>query len=276
MFIAHNPFVVVRGGAGVAVPACFHLADDVFPRVRAEAARRLIADGWSQSRAAQALGVSQAMVSKYLGREAVASDALVERLVADLVQELHAPTPAAISPWCTTLTARQERPGADEALSDLLAAERRLLAEPPMAVMPEVGLNIARCTRQAATADDVLAYPARIVAAADRLVRPVAPEFGASRHLAACLLALRGRDPDVHAIANIRGGPAIRKAAGATVELRGRGDRERLYARAVHETPARLVHDPGAVGYEPCLYVAGPTASAVVDRILDICQKVRT
>jgi predicted fused transcriptional regulator/phosphomethylpyrimidine kinase len=36
----------------------------------------------------------------------------------------------------------------------------------------------------------------------------------------------------------------------------------------------RLFHDPGAVGLEPCLYVAGPDARSVARLILALNAKV--
>ncbi len=251
------------------LPACFHLAEDVFPRVRAEAARHLVAAGWSQTRTAEAIGVSQAMVSRY-AQQARADDALVLRLARDLVATLLG-EPMLDSHWCATLA--PARPKGDIALTDLLDAESRLIAATPMAIMPQVGLNIARATDGAQGIGDVLAYPARIVAADKRLLRPAAPAWGASRHLATCLLALRQHDASLHAIANIRGGATIAAAAGATVTLAGEGDREALFLAQAHHAP-RIVHDPGAIGYEPCLYIAGPDAQSVVDTILSIAAKV--
>ncbi len=260
------------GRPHVAIPACFHLADDVFPRVRAVAAKRLVAQGWSQSKTADALGVSQAMVSKYAARDDDEQDPLVMRLVHELIHDLGAPATGP-SAWCHTLSQR-DRPGLDDAVADMLAAEQRLLAASPLHVVPEVGLNVARALDGAASAAEVLAYPARIVAAGDRLVRPMPPELGASNHLSACLFALRSQDDSVHAIANIRGGDAIARIARPDATLHGDGDRVALFAHAIAGRAARIVHDPGAVGVEPCLYIAGATASDVVDQILAINNKV--
>lgn len=253
----------------MALPACFHLAEDVFPRVRADAARRLVAAGWSQTRAADAIGVSQAMVSRY-AQQGAEQDPLVLRLSQDLVASV-AGEAMPDSRWCAALA--PTRTHGDVAMSDLLSAEARLLAAAPVAIMPQVGLNIARASAAAKDIADVLAYPARIVAADTRLLRPAAPTWGASRHLATCLLALRQYDASLHAIANIRGGPAIAAAAGAHITLAGEGDREALFLAEAPHAP-RIVHDPGAIGYEPCLYIAGTDAQAVVDTILSIAAKV--
>ncbi len=242
------------------LPACFHLADTVFPAVRAEAARRLTEQGWTQSRIAERLQVSQAMVSKYLRAE-VSQDPLVLRLADDLVHESD-------ESWCAVLA--ETDGGRDAALADLLEAERRLLAASPLDIMPQVGLNLARALPDATGPAQVLAYPARIVADGHRFLRPAPPRAGASTHLAACLLAWQEHRPEVHAIANIRGGPNMRGRASEAIEIDGDGDRAALIR--THQ-PSRILHDMGAVGIEPCLYIAGATATEVVDRILQIAQE---
>jgi predicted fused transcriptional regulator/phosphomethylpyrimidine kinase len=260
----------------VAVPACLRLADEVFPRVRALAARRLVALGWSQARAGDALGLSQAMVSRHLAAPAP-SDPVAARLADDLVEALLRPAPAqGPSDWCGTLTIGQERPGGGEALKDLLAAERLLRDANPVQVMPQVGLNLARALTEAASPDDVLAFPGRLVEAGGRIVSPAAPAFGGSGHLARVLLArrqARGPRADDLALANVRGGADVLAAARrlgwapATVS-RGRSAGEEPVLKAARASPAVALHDPGAVGLEPCLYVAGRTASEVAERIL--------
>ena len=188
------------------LPACLRLADDVFPRVRAHAARRLVAAGWSQARAGAALGLSQAMVSKHLSSPP-ASDALVERLADELARESLQPTAQHdVSPWCETLTQVHGRPEASAALQDFLAAEQAMLAAPPLRLVPQVGLNLALALPGAQGPDDVLAFPGRLVEAGGRLVRPAPPALGGSGHLARVLLALQARAPLVGALANVRGG----------------------------------------------------------------------
>lgn len=264
----------------VPVPACFHLADKVFPRVRAEAARRLVHAGWSQTPIAKALGVSQAMVSKYAARGEAETDPLVLRLVDELLQELESPPADGPSPWCHTLHVAPGRRGGDEALQDLLAAERRLLSDPPRAVVPQIGLNLARALPDATGPEDVLSFPGRIVAAGGALLSPAPPEFGASQHLAGCLLALRRHDPTVLALGSIRGGPAVCKAAGregGVAEMSApEQDRALAFAAALKASTGvpPFVHDPGAFGIEPCLYVAGRDAAEVAERILQIQRRL--
>jgi predicted fused transcriptional regulator/phosphomethylpyrimidine kinase len=262
----------------VAVPACLRLADEIFPRVRAACARRLVADeGWSQARAAQFLGISQAMVSKHVASRPPRPDAIVDRLADDLIAEALTPQAAAgASSWCATLSIEEERPGGRAALQDLLAAERTLRSRGPLKLMPQIGLNIARAIPGAEAAHDVLAFPGRLVAAGDRMVAPAPPAFGGSQHLARCLLTLRKRDPSLLAIANVRGGPdavrALRAIGSRPATLAGAGAPDARFERAARQgaRPATLLHDPGAVGIEPCLYIAASDAQGVAARILEL------
>lgn len=261
----------------MAIPACLRLADEVFPKVRAAAARRLVADGWSQGRAAQAVGLSQAMVSRHVAAAAPA-DPLVEALAQSLVDEARNPVPATgPSAWCATLSVGQERPGGDAAIADLLAAERALRQANPVAVIPQVGLNLARAIPTATKPDEVLAFPGRLVEAGGRLVSPAPPSFGGSGHLARCLLHLRQRDPALLALANVRGGrevaAATRKLGWNVATVEGNSSdaeaRFRRAADAARKAPD-AIHDPGAVGLEPCLYLPGRDAQAVAARVLQL------
>lgn len=267
------------------LPACLRLADDVFPRVRAHTARRLVDAGWSQVRAGAAVGLSQAMVSKHLSNPP-STDPLVERLSDELARDLLSPsapeTGNAASPWCGTLTQAQTHPHAELALADVLAAERLLLAAPPMRVMPQVGLNLALALPGAKGPDDVLAFPGRLVEASGRLVRPAPPAFGGSGHLARVLLAMRERTPQVGALANVRGGNGIvakARALGWGVQAVARPTSApdeatllRALAAAKGSKTVDAVHDPGAVGLEACLYITGPDAQAVARKILLLDQ----
>lgn len=264
------------------LPACLRLAGDVFPRVRAHAARRLVAAGWSQARAGQAVGLSQAMVSKHLASPP-ASDALVERLADELAREALQPTAQHdVSPWCATLTQAHGRPDAEAALQDFLAAERAMLAQPPLRVVPQVGLNLALALPGATGPGDVLAFPGRLVEAGGRLVRPAPPAFGGSGHLARVLLTMTARAPrsPVAALANVRGGTDVVAKArrlGWAVQAVARdadstGEDVLLATIAAGRKAVDAVHDPGAVGLEACLYVAGPDAQAVAKKILALDQ----
>lgn len=264
------------------LPACLRLADDIFPRVRAHAARRLVDAGWSQTRIGQTLGLSQAMISKHLASPP-ASDPLVERLADELAQEALQPKPfAGESPWCGTLTQTQQSSHHEVALQDILAAERLLASRPPLAVLPQVGLNLAVAIPTATDPSGIIAFPGRLIEAGGRLLRPAPPMFGGSGHLARVLLALRQRH-GYAAIANVRGGSQVMAAArrlGWTVQLLERASTSTseaplLAAIAAGRKPLNALHDPGAVGLEACLYIAGPDAQAVAQQILALQEELQ-
>jgi predicted fused transcriptional regulator/phosphomethylpyrimidine kinase len=255
----------------VSVPACLRLADDIFPLARALAARRLVEAGWSQTRTAKALGVSQAMVSKHLAARPP-RDVMAIRLADDLVVELLHPKPAiGQSVWCATLSMVTDKSGSQEAVTDLLAAEALLMRSPPLQLMPQVGLNIARALPAAKNAGDILAFPGRLVEAGGRILRPAPPTFGGSSHLAQLLL-LR---PGSLAVANVRGGlQAMRAAHALGLDVRdvarpGGDASDAPIHKALATLPDQAVlSDLGAVGLEPCLYVFGPDATHVARIIL--------
>src|ERR1041385_266049 len=82
-----------RAAPGLPGPACPQLADAVSPRVRALAPRQLVAAGWSQAKAGEALRLSQGMVSRHLSGPAP-KDPVAQRLADDLVAALLNPPPA--------------------------------------------------------------------------------------------------------------------------------------------------------------------------------------
>ena len=260
------------------LPPCLRLSDQVFPRVRAIAAHRLAREGWTQARIAAGLGITQGMVSRQLAGPAPARDPLAHRLADELVQELAGPGSArGASPWCLTLS-EASRPGDEAALADLLGAVQSLLAAHPLAVVPEIGLNLARATPGSADPASVLSLPGRIVRAGDRLALPAPPGWGASRHLAGALLAIRQFRPEVFALASLRGGRPVLQAARrlgwqvAEVTRRGRPDpSEAPLVRAARRHPdADAWHDAGAVGLEACLYLPATDCAAAARRILEL------
>jgi predicted fused transcriptional regulator/phosphomethylpyrimidine kinase len=77
----------------------------------------------------------------------------------------------------------------------------------------------------------------------------------------------------------VRGGPAtvqaLRKSRLGWVEVarRAADEGEAAFARAAAKDPtAILFHDAGAVGIEPCLYVAGADARTAARRILQVAR----
>ncbi|MBI2076962.1 MAG: hypothetical protein HYT80_01130 [Euryarchaeota archaeon] len=286
-----------------AAPACFNAISRAMPLLRAETARRLVREGLHQERIAEHLGVSQAMVSKYLRRpprgETVLSPKMVEELVdasvrVALAEESRGRVPA----WCPLCTSlcdaglscslkrasglteclRQDEPRAqnraEAVLASLAEAEQRIRRMPFRHLMPEVRANLAMALPDARDSRDVAAFPGRFVQIRHEVKAASPPELGSSSHLAQVLLKIRRHQPEQAAILNTRFGDDVRRAARAAglrlqVLKRTRAD---LSVRVPKAPPADAVVDPGAFGIEPALYVLGQTAIDVVGkagRILD-------
>lgn len=247
------------------LPACFLLAERVFPLVRALAAHDLRARGWRQSTIADAIGLSQAQVSKMLAKPRP-TDVLARQLAEDWLLELTGSV-ASSRPWCELLQ-DQEDADKQDALRSILSLESMVLDANLVDLVPLVGLNLAVAIPGARGAQDVLAYPARFVAAGTQVVRPVAPAWGASRHLAAILLKRQAR-----AAANLRASEQTLQAAKRIASVQGlraggeEGDAVDLLA-AEPTRDVQFLHDPGAHGLEPALYVLTTSADDLGQTLL--------
>lgn len=209
------------------------------------------------------------MVSKYLTRPGD-DDVVVHRLAQDVMRHASGnPTPDV---GCTTLQTLHDDAGTD-AMNDLLLAERRLLAAPPLQILPQIGMNLARAVGNATTPAQILAYPARMIRDGEQLLAPRAPVLGGSHHLATCLLALRAVQPDIQAMANVFGAPHIRDAAvglGWQIQTLPPGPDVDARFMAAVDNRTKVYHDPGALGIEPCLYLAGTSAQDVAHHMLQL------
>jgi XRE family transcriptional regulator, thiamine biosynthesis regulator len=280
-----------------AAPSCFNALTRLVPVVRAETARRLVKAGLQQERVAEHLGVSQAMVSKYLKRVPSLDGVGTNRLVAELADQsvqraLADEEKGSIPAWCPvcdSLSARgfscalqalpklhecvrQDRartPDDGARVLDNLAAAAQIVHEMPLArLVPEVRSNLAMARPDAASLRDVAAFPGRLIEIRGEIREIAPPEFGASTHLADLLLRIRRSQKDVAAILNLRYGDDVRHALKAS----------KLKARILRRTPRELVAavpaepaldaaiDAGAFGIEPALYLLGASATDVIQK----------
>jgi predicted fused transcriptional regulator/phosphomethylpyrimidine kinase/predicted transcriptional regulator len=202
------------------------------PTFRSMLAEALRERGLTQQEVAEALGVSQSAVSKYVHgdvarREAVAAHRRVAALVEEiadglasgelsragalveaevlirqleddgLVARLHEAEMPAFAEYEGPI---RDPEGDVRTAEQVLASVRRgvrLLENAPgfAAAIPAVGSNCCECVPDAATIEDVAGVPGRIVDVKGRATVPGDPEFGASAHVARVLLAARqGRE----------------------------------------------------------------------------------
>ena len=146
-------------------------------------------------------------------------------------------------------------------LESLQTAASRLQREDVCPLVPEVMSNLGYAAPYAGDAGDVAAFPGRLLASPQGLLIPLPPAFGASRELAAVILAVTGVHPHLGAAMNIKEVPGLAETA-ALLSLRAAGD-----LKAGEPPPDLLRHQAGE-GREPRSYVLGPDPQTVVEKVL--------
>lgn len=286
------------GGLG-----CFNLQERLLPYLRAQTARRLADRGLRQTRIAEHLGVSQAMVSKYLRSSvrppAPASAAALEGLLDDAVGAvLEEESKGRVSAWCPLCPrlgsaaamaegrAGLERclrgddaPASDDSrfvLDNLREAAARIRGRGFARLAPEVNINLAMALADARDARGVAAFPGRLVEIRGDVRAVAEPQFGASKHLSSVLLRVRRTRPSVRAVVCLRDDEAVRralKALGLRVRVLARQRRELVVALPRGDESDALL-DPGAFGIEPITYLLGESAVAVVERAERLARRL--
>ncbi|RLE97090.1 MAG: bifunctional hydroxymethylpyrimidine kinase/phosphomethylpyrimidine kinase [Thermoprotei archaeon] len=158
-------------------------------------------------------------------------------------------------------------------------------------LVPEVGTNIAMALPYADNLNDVAAIPGRIRKAGNKVTATLAPEFGASSHLARYILTIVKHDPRKRAAVNIRFNKKFIEAArelGLTVSFYDRR-KEPPEVKAVEgatipwgvseaiknaggRVPDVIYHE-GDWGKEPMIVVLGETAVDCIKLALKIAEK---
>jgi predicted fused transcriptional regulator/phosphomethylpyrimidine kinase/predicted transcriptional regulator len=219
------------------------MVDAFLPSIRQLVARDLEREGFSQSKIASMLGITQASVSLYLssstekayfllsslsvGREE--SDRYASLLTEDVKRSPSYAVATLGSVWANLLghgaickAHRRLYPSLaecdyclrefggrslerSEAVAHVAEAVRVVESAPGfVSVMPEVSVNIAYLPVESEDASDVIAVPGRIVKVRGSAKAMLPPEFGASGHMARILLLVRKRLPEVRAVINLR------------------------------------------------------------------------
>lgn len=219
------------------------MVEEFLPSVRLLVARELRRQGFSQSRIASVLGVTQASVSLYLssspGKAYSSMGALhisreeADRYAALLADDAKRSAAYAVetlgSIWLSILgrglacdAHRRSYPSLEncdvcmraygnhsdkggDALSEVAQAVKAIESSAAFVrVMPEVSVNLACVSGDSGLPEDVVAIPGRIVKVRDSAKATRQPEFGASGHMANMLLLVRTRRKDYRAAINLR------------------------------------------------------------------------
>ncbi|EHR77631.1 phosphomethylpyrimidine kinase [Thermococcus litoralis DSM 5473] len=215
---------------------CEFWAEEVMPNLRANVARILYSKGLTQAKIAEHLGITQAMVSKYLtgkyrrlngelGKEVekVAQEvvglilygAKKEDLVRFLNRKFFEMFRSGIlcrgyldyigssdESLCREIFT--EEPSRTQILEELsLALSELLRDEKFLELIPEVRSNFAYSLPKPKEKNDVAAIPGRITVVKGKAYA-LPPEFGVSEHMAEVLIGLSEIFPEVRSVLNIR------------------------------------------------------------------------
>ena len=177
-------------------------------------------------------------------------------------------------------------------LDQLASAARRLENAHAGDLVPEVQCNLGMGLSRASSADDVAAFPGRLIRLR-RDVRSVAPpEFGASSHVARIILTAMRKDPDKRSVMNIRYDDSILGACrglGLSVAAFDRHEEplesktregstlEWGTARVIeeHGFVPDIVYDLGDEGKEPMIRVIASDPERVTDIALAVLERSR-
>lgn len=179
-----------------------------------------------------------------------------------------------------------------QVLQQLAAAAQQLQAGSIEALIPEVQSNLGYATSYAEGPQDVAAFPGRLLKGPQGLIIPSAPEFGASRHIAAVILTALRTHPSLRAAMNIRFFETVEQIAPLLHFRMASFDRGQeppdikakegsTLAWGVAsvlkpgEPPPDLIYDRGEWGKEPMIRVLGPDPLSVAEKVLALNQAVR-
>jgi predicted fused transcriptional regulator/phosphomethylpyrimidine kinase/predicted transcriptional regulator len=195
---------------------------------------------------------------------------------------------------CSRLFAEETEPISERinVLNNLRSAILKLTESKEfIKLVPEVRTNLVMATSTATTEDEVAGIPGRITVVRERVKSLSAePEFGASFHLAAVLIAVMQRDRQKRGAINIKFNEQIEKAMhdlGMDVHKFNRAnlpskanEKQLAVPWAVNKAadelgriPDTLV-DEGGYGVEPATYIFGSSATDVAEKAIKIANNL--
>ncbi|ASJ06022.1 thiamine-phosphate synthase family protein [Thermococcus pacificus] len=290
-----------------------YIAEELMPYLRAQVSKKLYMEGMTQSQIAEYLGITQAMVSKYLSGkykrppEEVARklDSIADEVVRvilfggsraevvvittrrlfDLFQSgflcrFYSAYSGVSEELCRSMFSVQRDRGEVLEVLNLALAELAKLEGFP-SLIPEVRSNFAYALPSPRGPEDVAAVPGRITTARGRIFA-LPPEFGASRFTAGVLVELGKLAPGIRSVLNIRYGDDVEEAmemAGfraARVKTGGLSEKEAVksIAEVFESETYDAVVDEGGPGVEPVVYIFGEDPFEVVDKVKKLVESL--
>ncbi|MDG6225919.1 MAG: thiamine-phosphate synthase family protein [Candidatus Thermoplasmatota archaeon] len=288
-------------------PPCALVVEEALPEIRKRIAKHLYSRGSSQDEIGKLLGVSQAMVSRYMKEEIIRMEAL-EAFVDGMSRPLSALAETGddhdLTDLFCTLCSRLISAGyldlayerrydgmrmprsvcnanyedRSRIIEELSAAQRYLEGHMIPDLVPAVKINIAGCIKDPSSREDVASFPGRLLEEEGSLRRTLPPTFGSSRHLADILMEAHGSDGAVNSVMNLgysqRIGSALdRLGVRSKLIRRNEGQMVKGIGRLISEG-YRAIADPGDFGIEPCLYLFGSSPLEVASMAVSIQKRI--
>jgi len=287
------------------------VVESFLPTFRSLLAEELSDRGFTQNEIAERLGVSQPAVSKYVAGEVSTEPLYVEdervhdtvERVAEGFEDDTMDDYKALAEVVGLVRALEDRgpicevhereypalrgTGCDicvrggdssllvenETLGDVRRAVRRLRNIPGVAAhVPNVGTNVAQALPEARDETEVAAVPGRVYTMRSRVHVPANPEFGASKNVAAVVLAANAVDKTKHAAVNLATSDAllnaVREEGMKTVEFDAdREERRETLDEAFTDGVPDVAYHRGGFGVEPVAYVIAEDAPSAVEKV---------
>jgi hydroxymethylpyrimidine kinase/phosphomethylpyrimidine kinase len=172
-----------------------------------------------------------------------------------------------------------------EVLAALQTAAARLEKEGIEPLIPEVMSNLGYATPYPEGPQDVAAFPGRLRCGPQGLLTPSPPAFGASRHIAAVILAAMATHPHVRSAMNVKFFEGIDELAlllhlrvasfdraAEPPEVKAKEGSTLAWGVASvlkpGEPPPDLIYDRGEFGKEPMIRILGPSPMSVAEKAL--------
>ncbi|MGY5874854.1 MAG: thiamine-phosphate synthase family protein [Candidatus Thorarchaeota archaeon] len=168
-------------------------------------------------------------------------------------------------------------------LGDMRSALQLIERSPGFALLiPQVRANLVACGEDAKLVNQVVGVPGRITTIQGQARALLGPQFGASRHTAELLLWAKDTWIKTRACLCISGKEAIvtlvEEKKCKVVGLQDSAMEVKDIIKSIGSIPKSSktnfigVHVPGGIGVEPILYLFGPSAVALVEFAIELCE----
>ncbi len=236
--------------------------------IKADIARALCAQGYTQNKISRLLGITQPMVSKYLQSKKIKNNYsqvidLIKRHESVSFNTVISAEPLTKGSYHITPT---EQTSGEEAqiLGDIKDAVSLMSGVDFSSLLPKVKVNIAVAKNQAVTKHDVAALPSGIIFDSKQAQSFASPSFSSSSHLATLLLKHKQKS-----VMNVKYSADILKKIKTRYSHAYLLDDYSLERNSSNKELDVMIHR-GSFGIEPSTYIFGNNAKEVVQKCLHL------